>query len=452
MATLRFLNGERADQVVVLQEGRRVIGKSRSADLPVRDPKVSFNQAAITADDGRYFIEDLKSRHGTKLNGELLEPRAKQEIPDGAVLVFGETEARFSLAGETVTPVEETESAAKAKPPDGKGEVSDARTRARARLATLRARRAKKKPAPSEPASRAAAKAPSPTAAPVAPEPKATLEPAAQAPEVAPEPTALGEAAPVEQAPAAAPAPAVSAEAPAAATEPATATGAAQVGASEEQDAVAAELRAKLEALERANAEKEAQLKELARAVEQAKVSVPAADTTPASPTVPASVEAGAITSPGEDSGAATPVASPAPFDPTAIGKVTPKPVPAVPQETMCLTPIDEDELDEGEPAPPPPIPYLYVYEGADQGMSWPLSAGAFTIGRGQHNAIILTDPGVSTTHAQIAHDGEQFVLKDLQSRNGCFVNNDRITEAAVAEGDVIGIGCDQLSIAWYSE
>jgi len=70
------------------------------------------------------------------------------------------------------------------------------------------------------------------------------------------------------------------------------------------------------------------------------------------------------------------------------------------------------------------------------------------TIGRGPHNTIVLNDPGVSSTHAQIGFDGQHFVLTDLQSRNGCFVNNQRVQRAPLRDRDVVVVGTSYLAVS----
>lgn len=98
--------------------------------------------------------------------------------------------------------------------------------------------------------------------------------------------------------------------------------------------------------------------------------------------------------------------------------------------------------------AAPPPGAFIYAFEGPDRGRSWPLGTGAITIGRGPHNTVVLSDPGVSTTHAQIGFEGQHFILTDLQSRNGCYVNNQRVTRAPLRDRDVIVVGTTHIAVA----
>ena len=47
----------------------------------------------------------------------------------------------------------------------------------------------------------------------------------------------------------------------------------------------------------------------------------------------------------------------------------------------------------------------------------------SITIGRRNDNDIVIENLAVSGNHAKIDSAGEGFVLTDLQSKNGCFVN-----------------------------
>lgn len=76
-------------------------------------------------------------------------------------------------------------------------------------------------------------------------------------------------------------------------------------------------------------------------------------------------------------------------------------------------------------------------------------------IGKGARNDIVIADPAVSTVHASIKHDGTHYTISDLGSRNGTFVNGDRVTSVTtLSHGDVIGIGLTKLTfrIGGYSE
>lgn len=71
----------------------------------------------------------------------------------------------------------------------------------------------------------------------------------------------------------------------------------------------------------------------------------------------------------------------------------------------------------------------------------YPLAAVKTTLGRHPANTIRLTDREVSKEHATIERMGGAFVLKDLGSSNGTFVNGRRVRELRLKEGDEIALG-----------
>lgn len=69
----------------------------------------------------------------------------------------------------------------------------------------------------------------------------------------------------------------------------------------------------------------------------------------------------------------------------------------------------------------------------------------SMTIGRSQENDIMIDNLAVSGHHAYIMSLGEQFIINDLDSRNGTFVNNKKITSHTLAKGDEITVGKHKL-------
>jgi DNA-binding NtrC family response regulator len=63
------------------------------------------------------------------------------------------------------------------------------------------------------------------------------------------------------------------------------------------------------------------------------------------------------------------------------------------------------------------------------------------TIGRDPACEVVLADPFVSHRHVRIERRGGSFMLRDLQSRNGTFLNGTKIVESALTIGDKLKIG-----------
>lgn len=62
-------------------------------------------------------------------------------------------------------------------------------------------------------------------------------------------------------------------------------------------------------------------------------------------------------------------------------------------------------------------------------------------LGREPGNEIVVNDGGASRRHAEVVRDGDGYVLKDLKSANGTFLNDERVDTVRLAEGDRVKIG-----------
>ncbi len=85
--------------------------------------------------------------------------------------------------------------------------------------------------------------------------------------------------------------------------------------------------------------------------------------------------------------------------------------------------------------------PYLIQISGRETGQMHRLGGKDMRIGRDPTCEIMLDDPHVSRTHAEILDQDGNLLLKDAGSTNGVFVNGKKITEHQLADGDKILIG-----------
>lgn len=69
------------------------------------------------------------------------------------------------------------------------------------------------------------------------------------------------------------------------------------------------------------------------------------------------------------------------------------------------------------------------------------LKSGSYTVGRQDDATLRIPLPVVSRHHCQLVVSGEAVRVKDLGSSNGTFRNFERITEAELHAGDVLGLG-----------
>lgn len=76
-----------------------------------------------------------------------------------------------------------------------------------------------------------------------------------------------------------------------------------------------------------------------------------------------------------------------------------------------------------------------------------PFRGPVLRIGRMKENEVVVNNLSVSRFHATLTREGDGFVLRDLGSENGCWVNGRRVSEAQVGPGDAIQIGKHELEI-----
>jgi uncharacterized protein YegL len=86
--------------------------------------------------------------------------------------------------------------------------------------------------------------------------------------------------------------------------------------------------------------------------------------------------------------------------------------------------------------------PVLIITAGPGSGHVFTLSLESMmSIGRAKANDIVLEDVAVSSQHCRIRPDDGQFIVHDLRSTNGTFVNDHRVTRSHLRSGDVLKIG-----------
>ena len=84
----------------------------------------------------------------------------------------------------------------------------------------------------------------------------------------------------------------------------------------------------------------------------------------------------------------------------------------------------------------------LVVRSGDQAGQSIPLSAPVVRLGRAPDCEIPLDDITVSRRHAEIRRDGSRYLVSDVGSLNGTYVNQQRIDdETALEHGDELQVG-----------
>ncbi len=105
--------------------------------------------------------------------------------------------------------------------------------------------------------------------------------------------------------------------------------------------------------------------------------------------------------------------------------------------------------------APPPPSPprptgaafaSFLVRSGGLMGQRLPVKTPVVNLGRADYNDIVLPDPSISTSHAKLQRREGVWVLVDLDSTNGTFVEGEQVKgEAPLGPGAMVRLGDVQL-------
>ncbi|MGC9348900.1 MAG: FHA domain-containing protein [Anaerolineae bacterium] len=71
--------------------------------------------------------------------------------------------------------------------------------------------------------------------------------------------------------------------------------------------------------------------------------------------------------------------------------------------------------------------PLLVIYRGTLAGTRWPVTGDSVTLGRAKDCDIVLPERQISRHHARVERDSSGYLLRDLGSKNGTFVNGEPV-------------------------
>ena len=93
----------------------------------------------------------------------------------------------------------------------------------------------------------------------------------------------------------------------------------------------------------------------------------------------------------------------------------------------------------------------LIMRSGPTPGAAFMLEGDQITIGRDSANAITINDAEISRRHARLTYQGGKYILEDLGSTNGTFVNGQRLAGPRVLKpGEVVSFG-EQIVLVFES-
>ena len=118
---------------------------------------------------------------------------------------------------------------------------------------------------------------------------------------------------------------------------------------------------------------------------------------------------------------------------------------------TVRLAPVDvglehaEEEVAFPLEEVPDDAGLLVVKRGPGSGSRYTLDADVVRAGRHPDSDIFLDDITVSRRHAEIRRTAEGYLVRDVGSLNGTYLNRERVEEGRLANGDEVQIGAFKL-------
>ena len=91
----------------------------------------------------------------------------------------------------------------------------------------------------------------------------------------------------------------------------------------------------------------------------------------------------------------------------------------------------------------PAPMQWALVNLKNETNEKYPIQGDSVMVGRDRTCQVVLSHPAVSRRHARITLSGTSYVLEDLKSANGTYVNNTRVERVKLKPGDIVRFGAD---------
>lgn len=103
--------------------------------------------------------------------------------------------------------------------------------------------------------------------------------------------------------------------------------------------------------------------------------------------------------------------------------------------DTMGMTPVNEPAT--GSKSETAPENAFLIVDGVKV---FPLTQSVINIGRRMDNQLVIDDPRISRSHAQLRAIKGRYVIFDLNSTGGTYVNGQKISQSVLYPGDVISL------------
>ena len=83
----------------------------------------------------------------------------------------------------------------------------------------------------------------------------------------------------------------------------------------------------------------------------------------------------------------------------------------------------------------------LVMVEGDESGMELALTDELYIVGRGDRANMLINDPSISRAHARLEGAGDHWVVSDLDSSNGLYINGNKRDDYLLRAGDIVEFG-----------
>ncbi|HVS33882.1 MAG TPA: DUF4388 domain-containing protein [Thermoanaerobaculia bacterium] len=104
-----------------------------------------------------------------------------------------------------------------------------------------------------------------------------------------------------------------------------------------------------------------------------------------------------------------------------------------------------EGRLSYSDVASPVVAQLVFSPNGAASAAVVPLTDSEYLVGRQAENNIKINDLGVSGFHARIFRGAEGYVIEDLKSRNGVYINGTKVIQSSLRNGDTVRLGATDV-------
>ncbi|MEZ4404292.1 MAG: sigma 54-interacting transcriptional regulator [Kofleriaceae bacterium] len=94
----------------------------------------------------------------------------------------------------------------------------------------------------------------------------------------------------------------------------------------------------------------------------------------------------------------------------------------------------------------------LVVTKGTQRGTEFVVGADVLRVGKATDNDLVISDETVSRVHFEIVRDAKGYLVRDLHSTNGTFLDGAEIKEAYLRAGSVVGAGAVELKFTPFEE